>query len=302
MASGAPPSWVSIWLTWPWMSVKLIINHSMMFDVLIEHLGTISMEKFVLVKINGNELITYNIGFTDNFTPVSLSLEAGIYYIGFFNKMNNDYVYTTFYRKLLSQYNNSMIITDPSEYDLVGSQINVLESASFSKSYRQNYITENFTRLLYLDFSSISISRLDYYWYSSDESKAIVTNYGTVFAKEAGYVDIVAVYKYDYSIAYIKTIQVIQDEGNNIINIYNDYYVEYDELNSGCFLIHLEEIICPFPMFSYYTWSLTPNNNYSVSYEGNGIFLVTQRGSFVLCGTYLLSNRLIYIFINVYVV
>ena len=108
-------------------------------------------------------------------------------------------------------------------------------------------------------------------------------------------------YDNDTNMYYLKTIQVIEDVECDNIEIYNNYYVNFNEMTNGTFLLHLEQLVCPFPMFNYYSWSLSTNNDYYVCNNGNGYFTVNSIGNFVLHGTYLLTNRIIHIHINIYI-
>ncbi len=85
-----------------------------------------------------------------------------------------------------------IIISDPGTNTPCGTYVNL-----YGGSDRGNDIVPGFTRLLYFDYSSPSLSRLDYDWYSSDESKATVTKYGTVMGVSRGEVLIYAFLKDD---------------------------------------------------------------------------------------------------------
>ena len=85
-------------------------------------------------------------------------------------------------------------------------------------------ITEGFTRNLYLLFDGVPTqysSRLDYDWYSSNNSVAEVTAYGTVLGlnvEEDTEVTIYAIRKSDPSIIYKRTFTILNDFNEEIRN------------------------------------------------------------------------------------
>ena len=115
----------------------------------------------VLTKQNYNEttreysLDTKVIAFLNKDNPTytySSSLEDGMYYIGYFNKADTSTVTTTFER-LVTQSGSEVLVTDPDQGTLCGSQINIIEMNRFNKSYRQSFITVGFTRLIYPNYN-----------------------------------------------------------------------------------------------------------------------------------------------------
>jgi len=260
----------------------------------------VDINKFVL------ETITYKyIDIENNNIWETLNLEDGIYYIGFINKQDNADFKVSFTRRI-TDYGSEHLITDPEDMSLCGSQIKILEMNNNNKSYYSNIITVGFTRLIYLDETDFDdLSRLEYYWYSSNESIAKVTNYGTVLGVSPGVVKIMAVHKDDCSIVYVKEFEIIEDtsSSSDIIEVTSNYYVKYSETDNGSFHLQLEKTNCPYPMYQYYDWGRFIYNE-SVGLEttvlGNCNFHVTGLGSFTIIGTYTINPR-IKVIINIVV-
>ncbi|MGI6758319.1 MAG: hypothetical protein ACOX40_00775 [Bacilli bacterium] len=200
----------------------------------------------------------------------TMNLTEGIYYIGYFALNESNSVSISMVRNLTS-YGSEHLVPDPDVLTPCGSQINVEEAKTniYNRSYRQSNITEGFTRLIYLSSASPSPSRLDYYWYSSDEDTAKITDYGTVLALPIDVsqktVKVMAVYKNDMSKCYIKEFTVVKDTET----YYSDPIVI--NLNMEVIPLHfsfidLSDVDAPINMLQYYTWSST--NNVSVDYWG----------------------------------
>ena len=147
---------------------------------------------------------------------ITLTLDAGTYYIGYFNK-NDTKTMTTHLTRIITQYGSHALVPDPDDQTPYGSQIAIAEQDIYlyNRSYRGTNILEGFTRLIYLDDDyAPSVSRLDYDFYTSNESIATVSAYGTVQAlnvtKDTN-VKIMAVYKKDRSIVFTKTFTIVND-------------------------------------------------------------------------------------------
>lgn len=78
-------------------------------------------------------------------------------------------------------------------------------------SYLSNYMTQGYTRVLYLGSNAPSQSRLDYFLTSTDESVVSISSYGTILAKNPGQAFIKAVYKNDPNIISYIPIYVYKD-------------------------------------------------------------------------------------------
>lgn len=151
----------------------------------------------------------------------TLDLEIGTYYIGYFNLANSATIRLDMTRKVTSPVTN-MLMTDPRK-GLTGSEITVNEKNSTTKSYNQSFITEGFTRLIFMEATAPSQSRLDYNWYSSNTKAATVSAYGTVLAlpitSSSETVKIVAVYKNNPAITYVREFTILQDTSVTPIDI-----------------------------------------------------------------------------------
>lgn len=224
--------------------------------------------RIVLLKRDSNHVnagldILINQVNYSNYSQV-LNLSEGTYYIGYFELFEDANVNISINRRITS-YGSSYLIPDPDQYTNCGSQITVAErdTSISNRSYRQTGITEGFTRLIYLENSSPSLSRLDYYWYSSDESIATVTNYGTVFAMpistSSETVKIMAVYKYDMSKTYVKEFTVYNDTKTYLsdpIDIYIDMTIGACQYT----YIDMSKTDVPINVLQYYMWSTTNSN------------------------------------------
>ncbi|HPX83821.1 MAG TPA: hypothetical protein PLR16_00855 [Bacilli bacterium] len=229
----------------------------------------------------------------DSYTG-TLTLEKGVYYVGYFNKHDVSNFSVTFNR-LVTQYGEQVLVTDPDCDTLCGSQIRIIEMNQTNKSYRGTFITKDFTRLIYPDYNfGVSASRLDYYWYSNDETKATVTPYGTVFGRGLGTVKIMAVLKSDPSKVFIKEFTIINDTGSDPLVVNSTYKVKYSELTNGKFHFNLEKTNCPYPWLQYYNWSLDTtchNSGIIASMDDWGEITVDGPGCFTLTGAYCLNSR-----------
>ena len=111
-------------------------------------------------------------------------------------------------------------------------------------SIREYTITEGFTRNLYLLFDGVPTqysSRLDYDWYSSNNSVATVTAYGTVLGlnvEEDTEVTIYAIRKSDPSIIYKRTFTILNDFNEEIIELECNMSYSYS-LKNGVYQLQL---------------------------------------------------------------
>ena len=265
--------------------------------------GLTSNFVFLLVKQNYNsstgqyslttKIVQLMNGTNDSFTYTG-NLEAGKYYIGYLNKNDVASVITTFERHVTLS-GGEVLIPDPDQPTLCGSQISIIEMNSSNKSYRGTFITKNFTRIIYPNYNyGISPSRLDYYWYSSNESVAEVTEFGTVLGKNVGTVKIMAVLKSDPSKVFVKEFTVINDTGTEQLVVHSTIEIKLSEIQNGEFQLPLEEATCPFPRFQDYNWTLDKtcdDSTYSTSYDQWGVFTANGTGCFTLIGRYQKNTR-----------
>lgn len=240
------------------------IKQSSQYDLTFETTGT---ARFVVAKRNSTSALAglniYKNMLINGNTTIKLNLDEGSYYIGYFELSSNASASLTLTRRV-TQYGSNYMVTDPDRWTNCGSKIDLIESnvGIDDRSYRQSYITEGFTRVVYFGSGSPSASRLDYDWYSSNEDVAIVTNYGTVLAKSVSQnqtVQIMAVYKRDPSKVFIKTFTIINDTktyASNPINI-------TVTMNARCLRyikINLSGVNVPINMLQYYDWTCVDND------------------------------------------
>lgn len=232
---------------------------------------------------------------------VTLILDPGIYYIGYFNNSSGANITATLTREM--SYNPNMLnalITDPSSAWLCGSEVRFNGG-----SYNGAEITEGFTRVLWFStiYSNIpSLSRLHYDWYSSNPNVATVSQHGTVLAKPVSQdtqVTIYAVYKYDPSIVYVKTFTIKNDTSEEIIEIVCNMTYSYSEEN-GTYQLELDDTNCPYPWIQDYTWSVfvpCQENDILVSIGMWGQITASGPGYALLTGHYITNPR-VYVYIN----
>ena len=223
-------------------------------------------------------------------------LEPGTYYIGYID--NTDKVFMNIALTRLVEYSDNMdsiLVADPyyTGYDL-GTEV------LFNKGACNTYtITEGFTRNIYLmveDRLRDPMSRLEYEWYSSNESVATVSSYGTVLARQVEInttVTIFAVLKEDPSIVYFKEFTILNDEEEELIEIELDMSYSYSEQN-GTYQLELNNTNCPYPMIQYYDFEVyewVQEGEFDVSLNYWGQVTATGPGACVIIGTYKLNPR-----------
>ena len=215
---------------------------------------------------------------------IEISLTPGLYYIGYFDNSNENKISITFERELqINSYSYSAMITDPDSVTLCGSEVNLNNGL-----YRGNTITEGFTRYIYLNNTGgISNSRTDYYWYSSNDSVATVSGYGTVLAKNVGSdttIKIYAVYKNDPSIIFIKTFIIKVETNTEEIIVPLTMTVNLNETKS----INLGNS-APYNFLQYYSWYSDDTEIATVDYFGrvSGV----SKGQTIIWGKYYIYNE-----------
>lgn len=196
----------------------------------------------------------------------TLDLSTGTYYIGYFNLSNQATICLDMTRIVTSQVTN-MLMTDP-RMGLTGSEITVNEKNSTTKSYNKSFITEGFTRLIFMEATAPSQSRLDYNWYSSNTKVATVSSYGTVLAlpisEPSETVKIVAVYKKNPAITYVREFTILQDTSISMIDIPVSMTAAADSET----YIDLSQVDVPINILSDYTWRSTKPTDITVTSWG----------------------------------
>lgn len=142
-------------------------------------------------------------------------------------------------------------------------------------------ITQGLSRIAYIPTGNWPSSRLDYHWFSSDESVATVSEYGTIQAlsvDEQKTIYITAICKTNSAISFIQEITVVPDTSNikrtiNLtISIPDIQGFKIIELNSSC----------PNPLIGSYTWDKNEN-----LFEISGTKLIRKwEGNFIVRGEY----------------
>ena len=191
---------------------------------------------------------------------------------------------------------NGTLVSDPAMnqgYEL-GSEVN------FNNSICNDYtITEGFTRNIYLmveDRLLQPMSRLDYDWYSSNENVAIVTNYGTLLAKNVNAnteVTIYAILKEDPSVVYKRTFTILNDTSTESIEITCNMSYSYSSEN-GTYQLELDNSNSPFSIIQYYNWQVevtSQDNELEVVLDYWGHVTSTGVGSATITGTYMFNSR-----------
>lgn len=228
-----------------------------------------------------------------NSYSITRALTEGTYYIGYFNKDDTSNFSVSLTRLVTQSGANALLVDHGSDWDC-GSQINIIEMYSSNKSYNSTNITEGFTRIIYMNEPlGLSGSRLDYYWYSSNESIATVTNYGTVLGRNAGTVKIMAVLKEDPSKVFVKQFTIIEDDGTGYTPVESNYTIKYSDTDNGTFHLELEDVLCPYPWYQYYTWSTYVPCQFeepSVTNDIWGNYTVSGPGTFDLTGQFYIYN------------
>lgn len=179
--------------------------------------------------------------------------------------------------------NSATIVSDPDYVTNCGTYVTL-----YGGLYRGNDILPGFTRLLYFDYYSPSQSRLAYNWYSTNESVATVTPYGTVVGVSPGTCEIYAYLKTDptrLGVITINTLDINLDQNyqiqittDNKTNFYENG-TEVTELNQSpnLFTIHsgYSRVIC----FS--EQNMYPDINDFVWYASNDSVYITDFGTII---------------------
>ena len=243
---------------------------------------------YSFTKVYSVDFCEEDLLFTSYIITNSLDLDAGTYYIGYFNNTDCANIKVDFGRQI-TQYGSYNLISDPNSSEEYGSEVRFNNG-----SYLGSTLTVGFTGFIYLNYGYIlpSYSRLDYYFYSSNDSIASISEYGTLLGKSAGTVKIMAVYKSDPSITFVKQFTVLADNRINNLIIYDTESIDYT--GSGqIYQIELDDYNSYFPQISLYNWSLiSSSNNYSYSISEWGTFSLYGEDIIVIEGTSQLNSKL----------
>ena len=269
---------------------KIILKQAGEFTVNYSYSGSQSSDiLFVLGKLNYNSttqkytietLISQLMDAENDSFTYTLDLTDGTYFVAYFNKDDNATFDVTFNR-LVTQYGGSVLITDPNSRTDGGSQVEVYEKGLpyYEVSYRGTNIVIGFSRVIYIDYNYVDQhSREDYYWYSSNDSIATVSQHGTVFGKSAGTVKIMAVNKDDPSIVFVKQFTVVQDTKTYSEVIYSEFN-DTHKLSNGEYQLGLDVQNSPYPMVQYYSWRVVSKSSTITS------VIIDQWGNVAIVGT-----------------
>ena len=227
------------------------------------------------------------------------------YYIGFVSNRYDTKFDLSISRIIKSTFN---LVTDLNQNVNVGTEVTMNRG-----DYQGTTITEGYTRLMYIKNGIPSNSRLDYYWYSLDETKARVSNYGTVTALETDeivQVKIMAVYRYEITKVSIFELTILPDESTEtkIVSLTTDkrvsgtpYGTEVSENNGeiGDVLIHkgYTRLICfeansPTDSIQDFVWTSSDEEIATVSAYGT-ITARNKSGVVTITGVYKYNNTFI---------
>lgn len=243
------------------LNVLLNSSQSSAIRIVIFKINSANSDELIVSKVN--QLIY------DDYS-MNVDLIEGTYCIGYFGLSSSNEIDISLTRNITG-YGSGVLVPDPDHATNCGSQITVEEEDViwYNRSYRQNNITEGFTRLIYLDSSAPSLSRLDYYWYSSDEDVAIITDYGTVLALPISTtqetVKVMAVYKNDMSKCYVKEF-VVENDNSTYLSDPIDIHLDMTVTPTRYTYIDLSDVDVPINLLQYYSWSSANN----VSVDGWG--------------------------------
>lgn len=284
---------------------KIILKQAGEFTVNYSYSGSQSNDiLFVLGKLNYNSttqkytietLISQLMDAENDSFTYTLDLTDGTYFVAYFNNDDNAAFDVTFNR-LVTQYGSSVLIPDPDSMTDGGSQVEVYEKGLpyYEVSYRGTSIVIGFTRVIYIDYHYVNqYSREDYYWYSSNDSIATVSQHGTVFGKSAGTVKIMAVNKDDPSIVFVKQFTVVQDTKTYSEIVYSEFSATH-KLSNGEYQLGLDVQNSPYPMAQYYSWRVVSKSSTitSVSIDQWGNVTITGTGNVVIEGyNYIYNNN-----------
>ena len=238
-----------------------------------------SIDVFLISKNNLTPIYLNTLSANNTLRSSLIELGEGSYYLGYFNLKSGCITSATLQRFVNDGVNEvyNTLVTDIGPGNC-GSEINILEMNSPVKSYYGDTITIGFTRLIYLDSTSdYPLSRLNYYWYSSDESIAIVTQYGTVFGLDEGNVLILAILKSDPSIIFVKEFEILEDQNSGNIVVNNTLNIRYSDTINGSFHLKLENVNVPYPMYAYYSWTTSNiSSGLNISNDNYGNYIMNN--------------------------
>lgn len=258
------------------------------FTVTDTNISNPSLVDIKIFNLNMNLIYNEETKINSNSSYISTKLSKGTYYlkISFSNKNIESNLCINIERKVNANYdvNNGLSI----DYYEDGSEYTINKGVKSA-----NTITEGFTRFLYLKDNTPSHSRLDYIWESSNPDLAMVTTYGTVLALDASKgstVKITAIYKYDTSIYFEQTFNILEEKSTAPIEINIEMQLSRGEQK----VISLPANDVPYNLNQYYIWSLDNEELATVSMYGT--INSKNTGVVNILGRYKYNQR---VFINI---
>lgn len=234
----------------------------------------------------------------------NIILEEGVYYIVGIVQNQEDINLSFLLKRIITDSGSDVLIPDPDPLynpsKTCGSHINIYEKdlPRSEKSYGGNEILKGFTRVIYLDQSKVGACyNSDYYWYSSNNSIATISSFGTIHAKLVGTVRIMAVNKIDPSEVYIKDFNIVNNSNSNVVSI--QLSGEFD-LSDGEYTLVLTVTNCPYPMIQYYNWTMQKDDDVEADMNGWGIVKANTNANtprtIILTGDYIynMNYKIIY--------
>lgn len=242
---------------------------------------------FVIRKtINTNKTVTYSIvnqkvlAVNATYTIKLDLVDSDKYYIGYLGSGVEGNV--DIEMNVYMDVHNGTIVTDPDKDTNCGTEVTMN-----SGSYRGNTITQGFSRICYFTNETISTSRLDYYWYVSDESVACVTGFGTILAKNVTStksIDVIAVYKYDMSYVVCTSFTILRDDIGYNVSYFYDVTISLD----STYQIPSDNE-WPSPFRQHYEWISTDTSIATVTSWGN--IVPVSVGTVNIYGEYIYNRR-----------
>lgn len=274
---------------------KVELKQDFKFEIHVEMNVSYNNITYLIYNLDNKSLIHLEDINLNNYSSNEIfNLNKGKYLICLLNKDTEEEIYLNIKRKVTTYSLNNMI-TDPDEFTLCGSEINIYERDQNNKSYLGNNIHEGFTRMLYFVDGSISLSRLDYNFYSSN-NVVDISIYGTVLAKPVNNntsVRIIAICKYNPSIIYEKTLYILRDLDNSNLNILLTY--TFNQNNDNTYYITFSDLDVPYPYVTLY--NLSSNETFVSIY---GTIIEEDTGTYEITGLYTYNMRVhLYITVNI---
>ena len=259
-----------------------------------------SQGQFVVLKVRAivddtmvfAEPILYDLSLNNQY---EFDMLEGTYYVGYIGADLNVNLSCVLTRKV-TIYGDSYLDPDPNFVGVNGSEVTLNGGLQYS-----NEITQGFTRVIYLTTGE---SRLDYYWYSSDENVARITDFGTVVGLNVNNdtsVKIMAVNIEDPSKVFVKEFIIKKDTktfDSDPIERYGEIIIDTDVSNEA--QIDLSELNVPINWLQYFTWSSSDSDLYVDQFGRIFADEETIGNTYTITGTYKLNSRVkVYITVKV---